>query len=221
MDKGFQRKKQQPKRQAHGGRNSRVAKVPCREKSHPPSELLYVAMYKPFGVLSQFTGEASQRTLTEIGLPEGVYAAGRLDQDSEGLLLLSNDGPFIDKLIHPRNGHRRSYLVQVEKIPDEQAINQLRSGVIIKGYHTRPCDVELLTADPVLPLRDPPIRERKNIPTSWLRIILTEGKNRQVRRMTAAVGFPTLRLVREKIGKLELGSLKPGEWKKVSASEIL
>ena len=221
MDKGFKRKKQRPKRLGGSERNNRNVKDSGLKKSLPLSEPLYVALYKPFGVLSQFTGEEGQRTLREIGLPQGVYAAGRLDQDSEGLLLLSNDGPFIDKLIHPRNGHNRSYLVQVEKIPDDQALIQLRKGVVIKGYQTKPCGVELLTEDPLLPPRDPPIRERKNIPTAWLRMTLTEGKNRQVRRMTAAVGFPTLRLVREKIGKLELGDLKPGEWKEVSAKEIL
>ncbi|MFD2206941.1 pseudouridine synthase [Kiloniella antarctica] len=221
MDKGFQRKKQRPKGLRDGGNNNRNIKASDLKKSLPSSGPLYVALYKPFGVLSQFTGEEGQRTLREIGLPQGIYAAGRLDQDSEGLLLLSNDGPFIDKLIHPRNGHSRSYLVQVEKTPDNQALQRLCKGVVIKGYQTKPCRAELLVKDPELPLRDPPIRERKNIPTAWLRVTLTEGKNRQVRRMTAAVGFPTLRLVRERIGKLELGDLKPGEWREVSAKDIL
>lgn len=187
----------------------------------PKPNSAYVALYKPYDVLSQFTGEAGQRTLREIDLPRGVYAAGRLDKDSEGLLLLSNDGPFIDHLIHPRNGHQRSYLVQVEGIPNEGALSQLRKGVVIKEYKTKPCQVELLNSEPKLPPRTPPIRERKNIPTAWIRISLTEGKNRQVRRMTAAVGFPTLRLVRESIGNLKLGSLQPGEWKIVSPKEIL
>ncbi|KLN59479.1 pseudouridine synthase [Kiloniella spongiae] len=182
---------------------------------------MYIALYKPYDVLSQFTGEAGQRTLREVDLPRGVYAAGRLDRDSEGLLFLSNDGPFIDRLIHPKNGHPRSYLVQVENTPNEEALSQLRSGVLIKGYKTKPCQVELLKFEPKLPPRTPPIRERKNIPTAWIRISLTEGKNRQVRRMTAAVGFPTLRLVRESIGNLMLGNLQPGEWKAVSPSEIL
>ena len=184
-------------------------------------ELKYVALYKPYGMLSQFTGEVGQKTLAEIDVPKGVYAAGRLDRDSEGLLLLSNDGPFIDKLIHPRNGHSRSYLVQVENLPNEAALQQLRQGVTIKGYQTKPCRAELVSSEPSLPPRDPPIRERKNIPTAWIRITLTEGKNRQVRRMTAVIGHPTLRLVREAIGKLQLGDLQPGEWKEVSAKDIL
>ena len=210
-----------PRGQAYGYQDKRAAKIQSKKKFTPPSELKYVALYKPFGVLSQFTGDAGQRTLAEIDMPKGVYAAGRLDQDSEGLLLLSNDGPFIDRLIHPRNGHSRCYLVQVERIPDEQALVRLRAGVTIKGYHTKSCEVELLSSGPVLPPRVPPIRERKNIPTAWLRMTLTEGKNRQVRRMTAAVGFPTLRLVRESIGKLELGDLLPGEWREVSSKEII
>ncbi|WP_245813309.1 pseudouridine synthase [Kiloniella majae] len=192
-----------------------------KAEGHARPDLMYVALYKPYDVLSQFTGEEGQRTLREINLPRGIYAAGRLDRDSEGLLLLSNDGPFIDRLIHPKNGHERSYLVQVENIPNEDALSRLRSGVVIKGYKTKPCQVELLTSEPKLPPRMPPIRERKNIPTAWIRISLTEGKNRQVRRMTAAVGFPTLRLVRESIGKLRLGRLQPGEWRAVSPEEIL
>ncbi|WP_419904017.1 pseudouridine synthase [Kiloniella sp.] len=230
MEKGSQRNTQNPKRRSpnqkspkiHSGRRgARVSKAQYQDRPSPPNKLQYVALYKPFGVLSQFTGDEGQRTLTEVGVPKGVYAAGRLDQDSEGLLLLSNDGPFIDKLIHPRNGHSRSYLVQVEKVPDAHALTQLREGVVIKGYLTKPCQVELLKSDPILPARVPPIRERKNIPTAWIRMTLTEGKNRQVRRMTAAVGYPTLRLVRESIGKLELGNLKPGEWREVASRDII
>ncbi|WP_082114206.1 pseudouridine synthase [Kiloniella litopenaei] len=221
----IERKDKKPirKRQANKTVAKTKVKAAVRKRgfASAPSRLLYVALYKPYDVLSQFTGEAGQRTLAEIDLPLGVYAAGRLDKDSEGLLLLSNDGPFIDRLIHPKNGHPRSYLVQVERVPDDGALDQLRSGVIIKGYQTKPCTVELLTSEPDLPSRTPPIRERKNIPTAWLKITLSEGKNRQVRRMTAAVGFPTLRLVRESIGNLKLDGLQPGEWKIVSTDDIL
>ena len=218
---GSQKTGRQHQPEKYGLKNKRKTSSPGERNIVKPSVLLYVALYKPYDVLSQFTGEAGQRTLGEIDLPQGVYAAGRLDKDSEGLLLLSNDGPFIDRLIHPKNGHPRSYLVQVERVPDDDTLDQLRKGVTIKGYRTKPCKVELMKSEPELPPRTPPIRERKNIPTAWLRISLTEGKNRQVRRMTAAVGFPTLRLVRESIGKLTLGNLLPGEWKTVSTDDIL
>ncbi len=181
----------------------------------------YIALHKPYGVLSQFTGEPGQRTLAEFGLPPGVYAAGRLDKDSEGLLLLSDDGPFIKRLLDPDHGHARSYLVQVEGIPAAADLKRLAVGVVIKGYRTKPCKVELLTREPVVQERDPPIRERKAIPTSWLRITLNEGKNRQVRRMTAAIGFPTLRLIRERMGKLSLGDLIQGSWREVRRQDIL
>lgn len=181
----------------------------------------YIALHKPYGVLSQFTGEAGQRTLAEFGLPPDVYAAGRLDKDSEGLLLLSDDGPFIKRLLDPDHGHARSYLVQVEGIPDASDLRRLAVGVVIKGYRTKPCRAELLPEDPEVQDRDPPIRARKSIPTSWLRMTLNEGKNRQVRRMTAAVGFPTLRLIRERMGKLSLGDLTQGSWRELRRQDIL
>lgn len=181
----------------------------------------YIAFNKPFGVLSQFTSDGGHRCLDEFDLPAGVYAAGRLDKDSEGLLILSDDGPFIEKLLNPKFAHQRTYLVQVEGVPDSQAIRALQGGVVLKGRKTRPCDVERLTADPDLPSRDPPIRVRKAIPTSWLKMTLREGKNRQVRRMTASVGFPTLRLIRIAIGQLELADLPPGKWRYVQKNDIL
>ncbi|WP_343560665.1 pseudouridine synthase [Kiloniella sp. b19] len=177
----------------------------------------YIALYKPYDVLSQFTGDEGQKTLAAFGLPKGVYVAGRLDRDSEGLLLLSDDGPFMHLLMDPDFGHERSYWVQVEGDIGPEALEALRSGVEIKGgYQTRPCKVSKLEGEPLLPERNPPVRYRAAIPTSWIQMTLTEGKNRQVRRMTAAVGFPTLRLVRASIGRLTLNDflagLEPEAW---------
>ncbi|MEC7985771.1 MAG: pseudouridine synthase [Myxococcota bacterium] len=181
----------------------------------------YILFHKPYGYLSQFTGLTGQKTLSEFGFPEGVYAAGRLDKDSEGLLLLTNDGPFKNQLLNPRSQHRKTYLVQVEGVPTAAALQNLRRGVVIKGYKTKPCQAVLCTESPDVLPRDPPIRHRINVPTRWMRITLTEGKNRQVRRMTAKVGFPTLRLIRTQIEKAQLGELASGEWCDVSRREIL
>lgn len=180
-----------------------------------------IAFNKPYGVLCQFTGEAGQRTLAEFGLPPGVYAAGRLDRDSEGLLILSDDGRFIDRLIHPRHGHPRTYWAQLENIPGDDALEALRRGVRYGDVRTRPCLAERLDGEPPLPPRNPPVRYRKSIPTAWIALTLTEGKNRQVRRMTAAIGHPTLRLVRVAVGKLALGDLPPGAWRDAAEAEIL
>jgi 23S rRNA pseudouridine2457 synthase len=181
----------------------------------------YVILNKPYGVLSQFTPELpGQRTLAEFGLPKELYAAGRLDADSEGLLLLTNDGPLIKQMLEPATGHERTYLVQVEGIPTKEAMEALESGVVIQGYKTLPARARLLEEEPQLPPRDPPIRVRKSIPTAWIDLTLTEGKNRQVRRMTAAVGYPTLRLVRVAIGKLTLSGLAPGSWRALAESEV-
>lgn len=180
----------------------------------------YIALHKPYGVLSQFTGEPGQRTLAEFGLPKGVYAAGRLDKDSEGLLLLTDDGPFKARLLHPKSRHKKVYQVQVEGQVDHNALDRLSRGVTIKGHRTLPCEAKLLS-DPDWPPRIPPIRQRKSVPTSWIEIVLTEGKNRQIRRMTAAVGFPTLRLIRVGIEALRLKNLKQGEWRSVVRNEIL
>lgn len=183
----------------------------------------YILFYKPYDVLTQFTdnsGEAKRRTLKDyIPIPD-VYAVGRLDRDSEGLLLLTDDGQMQHRLSDPKFAHPRTYLVQVEGIPDAGAIAALQTGVTIQDYRTRSAKVQLLSAEPELPPREPPIRFRKNIPTAWLEMTLTEGRNRQVRRMTAAVGFPTLRLVRSAIGHLRLEGLKPGEWRELTPTEI-
>jgi 23S rRNA pseudouridine2457 synthase len=181
----------------------------------------YIIIHKPYGVLSQFTPELpGQRTLAEFNLPKDLYAAGRLDSDSEGLLLLTNDGPLIKKLLQPGTGHERTYLVQVEGIPSAEAIARLEQGIEIQGYRTLPARARLLELEPILPPREPPIRVRKHIPTSWIELTLLEGKNRQVRRMTAAVGYPTLRLVRTVIGKITLKDLEQGQWRELIENEI-
>ena len=150
----------------------------------------------------------------------GVYPVGRLDHDSEGLLLLTDDGPLQHRLSDPKFGHPRTYWAQVERVPDEAALQRLRAGLEIQGERTRPAQVRLLEEEPVLPPREPPIRYRKNVPTAWIELTLTEGRNRQVRKMTAAVGHPTLRLVRIAIGSMQLGDLRPGAWRDLGPSEI-
>ena len=179
----------------------------------------YIAFHKPYGVLSQFTGEPNQRTLAEFNFPKEVYAAGRLDKDSEGLLLLTDDGPLKHKLLHPNNNHKKTYWVQVEGIPTPESLLELQSGVLIKGYRTKPCKAAIIPK-PDIPPRKPPIRERKSIPTTWLSITISEGKNRQVRRMTAKVGYPTLRLIRMQIEGVTLESLSLGQWKNIRKSDI-
>lgn len=184
-------------------------------------KLHYILFYKPYGALSQFSGEGDRPTLKDFGpFPRDVYPVGRLDADSEGLLLLTNDNRVNHLLSEPKFGHPRSYLVQVERIPSEQALLRLRSGVMIEGKKTKPAEVHLLSNEPALQPRTEPLRFRKNVPTSWLRIILREGRNRQVRKMTAAVGHPTLRLVRATIGTLNLKGLSPGKNRSLRAAEI-
>lgn len=181
---------------------------------------MLVAFHKPYGVLSQFTPDGSpNRPLDGFGLPPRVYALGRLDADSEGLLLLSDEPGLNSRLLDPENGHPRTYWAQVERIPTPDALAQLASGVTIQGYRTRPCRVRLLDPQPSVPPRDPPIRFRKNVADCWLELELVEGKNRQVRRMTAAIGHPTLRLLRVRIGTFELGHLPAGQWRSISADE--
>lgn len=180
----------------------------------------YLAFYKPYGVLTQFTAQESDRTLSEFNFPPQVYAAGRLDKDSEGLLVLTNDGIFNQKLTNPKSNKEKTYFVQVEKIPEQKDLDKLRSGVVIKDYKTKPAKVQIIQ-EPQIEPRDPPIRHRKAIPTCWLEIKIVEGKNRQVRRMTAAIGFPTLRLVRVAIGKLGIGQLKQGQWIEVRKQDII
>lgn len=180
---------------------------------------MLLALNKPFGVLSQFTPDhPGQRTLAEFGLPQGVYSLGRLDRDSEGLLLLSDEPGLNTRLLDPRHAHPRTYLAQVEGEIVAAAVNHLREGVVIEGRKTRPAQAEKIQPD--IPPRDPPIRQRRNIPTSWIELTLREGRNRQVRKMTAAVGFPTLRLIRVAIGRFRLpADLAPGHWRELASSE--
>jgi 23S rRNA pseudouridine2457 synthase len=181
---------------------------------------MILAFNKPYGVLSQFTPDGSpNRTLAEFGFPQEVYPIGRLDADSEGLLLLSDEAGLNTRLLDPEHGHPRCYWAQVERIPSPEALAQLGGGVTIQDYKTRPCRAWVLDPQPEMPPRDPPIRVRKSVPDCWVALELHEGKNRQVRRMTAAIGHPTLRLVRRSIGELMLGALAPGVWKELSIDE--
>lgn len=180
----------------------------------------YILFHKPYGVLSQFTPEDGARSLLEFNLPKDVYPAGRLDKDSEGLLLLTDDGPLIEKLLNPKNEKPKTYWVLVERVPTEENLAKMRKGLKIEDYLTRPCEVKILDPQPEVPPRDPPVRFRKTVQDIWLEIRIVEGKNRQVRKMTAAIGHPTLRLIRMKVANLELGSLLPGEWKEISKSDI-
>jgi 23S rRNA pseudouridine2457 synthase len=167
---------------------------------------------KPFNVLCQFTDTEGRATLSDYLDIPNVYPAGRLDYDSEGLLLLTDDGKLQQRIADPRFKLPKTYLAQVERVPDETVLRQLRRGVQLKDGLTRPTQVELIEA-PAVWERTPPIRFRKNVPDAWLRLTITEGRNRQVRRMTAAVGHPTLRLIRVQIGSWKLGDLQPGEWR--------
>ncbi len=170
---------------------------------------------KPFNVLSQFTDQAGRATLKDfIPLP-GVYPVGRLDRDSEGLLLLTDDGQLKHHLASPRHGVWKTYWVQVEGSPDEAALSALRNGIQLKDGPTRAARARLLTQEPAIWPRDPPIRERRAIPTQWLELQIREGRNRQVRRMTAAAGHPTLRLIRAAVGDWRLDELQPGEWREL------
>ena len=169
---------------------------------------------KPYGILSQFTAEGRFEGLAGFGFPSGVYAAGRLDADSEGLLILTDDGALQHRIAHPTAKLPKTYWAQVEGVPDEAALQALRCGIDLKDFVTLPAEACLI-AEPALWPRTPAIRTRRNIPTSWLEIIIREGKNRQVRRMTANVGYPTLRLVRASIGDWALGELPPGAWEDI------
>ena len=180
----------------------------------------YYIIYKPYQVLSQFSAVAEKKTLADFfKVPRDVYPVGRLDYDSEGLLLLTNDKLLNHRLLDPAFAHKREYLVQVDGAITQEAINQLEQTVTIqvdgKPYHTKPCKASILVQEPLLPERNPSIRFRKEIPAPWIRLILAEGKNRQVRKMTAQVGFPTLRLVRYRIGSIILENMQPGEMIKV------
>jgi len=185
-----------------------------------PEPTHVLRFWKPYGVLTQFTDPEGRPTLAEYIPVRNVYSAGRLDYDSEGLLLLTNNGALIARLTNPRHAHPKTYLVQVERVPSEADLDQLRRGVQLKDGLTRPAQVRLLETPPDLPERTPPIRYRANVPTAWLRITLTEGRKRQVRRMTAAIGYPTLRLVRVAIGDITLDGLRPGEYRALSSAQI-
>jgi 23S rRNA pseudouridine2457 synthase len=189
----------------------------------------YILFNKPFNVLSQFSdartpaatsGLTPDRQLLKDFIPvPDVYPVGRLDHDSEGLMLLTNDGPLQHRLSHPKFQHRRTYWIQVEHIPGDRDLEPIRQGGLrIQNYQPRPAEIQLIPA-PDLPPRHPPVRYRQAIPTAWLEISLTEGRNRQVRRMTAAIGFPTLRLVRVAIGPLRLTDLAPGQWRDLTPAE--
>lgn len=181
---------------------------------------MLILFNKPFGVLCQFTDRSTppRPTLADYIRIPGVYAAGRLDLDSEGLLLLTDEGALAHRLTDPRHRERKTYLVQVEGAPAPEQLARLRAGVMLRDGPTLPAEAELLAGPPDwLWPREPPIRYRKNVSDAWLRLGITEGRNRQVRRMTAAVGLPTLRLVREAVGDWRLGALRPGEWRVVAA----
>jgi 23S rRNA pseudouridine2457 synthase len=211
--------------------------------------LVLIAFHKPYGVLSQFTSDGSpNRPLAEFGFPKNVYGIGRLDADSEGLLLLSDEARWNERLLHPRHAHEREYWAQVERIPSREALDQLQRGLVIQGRKTLPCRAWLLEPQPEIIQRDetggqpdqtgdcpegsargdarptvfprnPPIRFRKSVPDCWIGLEMVEGKNRQVRRMTAAIGHPTLRLLRVRIGNFWLADLPPGEWRILSPEE--
>jgi 23S rRNA pseudouridine2457 synthase len=179
-----------------------------------------ILFYKPYGVLSQFTREGEWKTLADFGpFPDTVYPAGRLDADSEGLLVLTDDNRIKRRFTEPGYRHPRTYVAQVERVPESAALERLRRGVIIEGKKTREAGVVLLSGEPGIPVRQVPIRFRKTVPTAWIELTLTEGRNRQVRKMTAAVGHPTLRLVRTRIGDLSLAGLSPGTWRTLPPEE--
>ena len=185
----------------------------------------YFIIYKPYNVLSQFTSQLGKQTLAGLfDVPRDVYPVGRLDNDSEGLLILTNDASLNHQLLNPAYAHERAYWVQVDGAIDNPAIQLLQQGVEImvdgKPYTTKPCVVTVFDTDPIVPERIPPVRFRKQIPAPWIQLILTEGKNRQVRKMTARAGFPTLRLIRHRIEQLELGNMQPGDIISISKNTL-
>ena len=180
----------------------------------------YILFHKPYGVLCQFTSEGGKACLKDFVPVPGVYPCGRLDWDSEGLLLLTDDGPLINRIAAPGAKLAKIYWAQVEGIPSAAGLASLREGVMIEGQRTLPAGAELFPQGDALPPRDPPIRVRKHIPAVWLRLALTEGRNRQVRKMTASIGHPTLRLIRHAIGPFTLDGLERGAWRELDAGEI-
>ncbi|MFT3826552.1 MAG: pseudouridine synthase [Chitinophagaceae bacterium] len=187
--------------------------------------LRYFIIFKPYQVLSQFSPEAGKQTLKDIfKVPSDVYPVGRLDYDSEGLLLLANDKQLNHRLLNPQGAHEREYWVQVDGDINEAALTNLRAGVTISlsngSYHTQKCKAEKFIQSPAVPDRNPPVRFRQSIPTSWIKLMLTEGKNRQVRKMTAKVGFPTLRLIRYRIERITLDGLQPGDMRELNKQQV-
>jgi 23S rRNA pseudouridine2457 synthase len=182
---------------------------------------MLIAFHKPMNVLCQFTDRSrpARPTLAAFGLPKGVYAAGRLDFDSEGLLLLTDDGALVAAIGSPKFDWPKTYLVQVEGRPTDEALRQLRDGLVLNDGPTRPAEVEAIDRPAWLPPRVPPVRVRQTVPDAWLRLTIREGRNRQVRRMSAAVGLPTLRLVRVGIGPYALDGLAAGQWRQLAAPE--
>lgn len=181
---------------------------------------MLIAFHKPYGVICQFQkDESPNRTLAEFGFPPHVYPIGRLDADSEGLLLLSDEPELNDRLLNPKHAHVREYWAEVERVPERSALDELERGVVVQGRRTRPCRARVIEPAPEVPPRVPPVRFRKSVPTCWIALELTEGRNRQVRHMTAAIGHPTLRLRRVRIGAFELGGLEPGQWRELDQAE--
>ncbi len=198
-----------------------VAILACEPLGLRPVRLMLLAFHKPYGVLSQFTPEPGSpfRTLADFGFPSRVYPIGRLDADSEGLLLLSDEAELNQRLLNPRHAHEREYWVQIERIPSADTLLKLEQGLVIQGHRTLPCRARMLDPQPQFTPRDPPIRVRKSVPDCWVSLELIEGKNRQVRRMTSAIGHPTLRLVRVRIGQLQLEGFAIGTWRMLSTSD--
>lgn len=181
---------------------------------------MLIAFNKPYGALSQFTPDGSpNRTLAEFSFPKGVYPLGRLDADSEGLLLLSDEAGLNTRLLDPKRQHPRIYWAQVERVPTAEALGELQRGPTIRGRKSERCVARLFEPDPEPPPRDPPIRVRKSVPTAWIELELIEGKNRQVRRMTAAIGHPTLRLIRVQIGAFKSAGIPAGQWRELTIEE--
>jgi len=200
---------------AHGRGRQPPPRRPRRESAAAPR---LIALNKPYGVLCQFSGGDGRPTLAEHVPVPGVYPAGRLDRDSEGLLLLTDDGALQARISHPRHALEKTYLVQVEREPDDAALAALERGVVIEGRRTRPARAARVAEPGWLWPRTPPVRFRRNVPTAWLELRIAEGRNRQVRRMTAAVGHPTLRLVRVRVGPWSIEGLAPGAWRDVDPS---
>lgn len=188
---------------------------------YPPSAMSHILLFnKPCGVVCQFSADGMHPTLKDYVPVPDVYPAGRLDTDSEGLVILTDDGSLQHRLSHPRHKLAKRYWAQVEGTPGEEALERLRRGVDLGDFVTHPAEARLIPEPPDLWLRTPPIRFRKNIPTTWLELVLYEGKNRQVRRMTAKVGFPTLRLIRHSIGSWSVDGLQPGEWREIANAPV-